>query len=342
LKISRELITGIITLAAIGLLVAGVNFLKGNSFFGGDRVYYAYFPNSGGVTPATSVFVNGVDVGKVLDIEYLPTAKDSLKRVKITFNVSVENLKFPKGTEVEAGGVDLLSKGLTVHMGRPEDGFYENESTLPGYVSEDITTTIKSYADPLSAKVEGALVSIDRMVNGVSAFWDTTATSKLESSMQEIEIAIRKFGNAASEIETLLADEKIRFSRIMSNVEAITLNLKKSNDSVKAIVGNVKKITDDLVTADFKKTIDAATETIASINAILDSAKNGEGTLGKLVHDDALYLELVETNNDLQELLNDLTVHPERYIHFSVFGAKTKGVPLTTDEEKKLKDLLKQ
>jgi phospholipid/cholesterol/gamma-HCH transport system substrate-binding protein len=44
----------------------------------------------------------------------------------------------------------------------------------------------------------------------------------------------------------------------------------------------------------------------------------------------------------LQNLVNDLTVHPERYIHFSVFGAKTKGVPITIDEEKKLKRLLNE
>ena len=68
MKISREIITGIITIAAIGFLVAGVNFLKGNSFFGGDQIYYSYCPSSGGVTQATSVFINGVDVGKVLEV----------------------------------------------------------------------------------------------------------------------------------------------------------------------------------------------------------------------------------------------------------------------------------
>jgi phospholipid/cholesterol/gamma-HCH transport system substrate-binding protein len=33
-------------------------------------------------------------------------------------------------------------------------------------------------------------------------------------------------------------------------------------------------------------------------------------------------------------------LHPERYIHFSVLGAKTKGVPITKIEEKKLRKLL--
>lgn len=341
MKISKEITTAVIALFAIALLVTGVNFLKGSSFFGGDEVYYAYLPNSGGVTPSASVFVNGVNVGKVLDLEYLPGQKDSLKRVKVTFNVSVENLKFPIGTTVEAGGIDLLTKGLTVHM--PNDlskGYYKPGATLAGFVSVDITTTLRSYADPLTTKLNAALASIDNMVNNVSAFWDTTATSELEGSLKEIKIAIKRFGSAAEQIELLVATEKVQLSRILSNVEEITANLKRSNEKVKKIVGNVEGITDDLVTADFKGTINNAKMTLQTINDVLAKAKNGDGTLGKLLDDGTLYNELVKTNKDLQNMVNDIQVHPERYIHFSVLGAKTKGVPLTNEEERKLKLLL--
>lgn len=343
MKISRELITGIITLAAIGLLVTGVNFLKGNSFFGGDEEYYAYFPTTGGVTPSTSVYVNGVDVGKVLEIKYLPNAKDSTRRVRMKFNISTENLKIVKGSTIEAGGIDLLSKGLIIHMAEDHSkGYYPIGHSLQGFVSTDFTTQIKQYADPLTQKVETGLVAINNMVDGISTFWDTTASSELESSMRELRISIKKIGKAVDQIEGLLVDERIRLSRIMSNVEAITLNLKKSNDTVKAIVGNVKILTDDLVTADFKGTIEQAKNTLASINKILDSAAAGEGTLGKLVNDDSLYIELIQTNQSMQNLVEDLQAHPERYIHFSVMGAKTKGMPLTVDEERKLKEWLKK
>ncbi|MFT6981885.1 MAG: phospholipid/cholesterol/gamma-HCH transport system substrate-binding protein [Crocinitomicaceae bacterium] len=343
MKLSKEIITGVITLAAVALLIAGVNFLKGNSFFGGDKEYYAYFPSSGGVTPATSVYVNGVDVGKVMSIEYLPNAKDSTKRVKITFNISTENLQIVKGSTVEAGGIDLLTKGLIVHMNSDYSaGYFNPGSTLPGFVSVDMMSQVQAYADPITKKLQGALVSIDNMVQGVSAFWDTTATSELEASMREIKIAIRKFGNAADQIEGLLTDERIRLARIMNNVEEITVNLRKSNDTVKAIIGNVKQITDDLVTADFKETIAQATQTIKHVNKILDEAAAGNGTLGKLLTDDKLYYDIIESNQALQGLVKDLQAHPERYIHFSVFGAKTKGVPLTVDEEEKLKELLKK
>jgi phospholipid/cholesterol/gamma-HCH transport system substrate-binding protein len=126
----------------------------------------------------------------------------------------------------------------------------------------------------------------------------------------------------------------------MSNVESITANLKKSNDQVAAIVGNAKKITDDLVTSEFKAVVSNASNTLKTLNEVLDQAKNGQGTLGKLLGDEKLYQELIDTNQELQNLVNDLQLHPERYIHFSVLGAKTKGVPLTTSEEKKLRKIL--
>ena len=37
----------------------------------------------------------------------------------------------------------------------------------------------------------------------------------------------------------------------------------------------------------------------------------------------------------MQQLVADIKLHPERYIHFSLIGAKTKGVPMTAEEEKK-------
>jgi phospholipid/cholesterol/gamma-HCH transport system substrate-binding protein len=340
LKISKELITGVIAILAIGLLVAGVNFLKGNSFFGGDDMYYAYFPNSGQLAPASSVTLNGVNVGKVLAVDYVPENAPE-KQVKVTFNITEDNVKIPKGSHIEIGSLDLFSKGMLIHLSADlSKGYHESGDFIEGVVASDMMAQVKSYADPISQKLQVMMNSIDKMVTGISAFWDSTATSEIEGSLKEVKIAIKRFGNAAEEIEGLVVSEKVKLSRILANVETITLNLKKSNEAVKKIVGNVESITDDLVTADFKGVIGNAKETLAGINDVLAAAKSGEGTLGKLLGDETLYNELVKSNTELQDLLNDIQVHPERYIHFSVLGTKTKGVPLTNSEEKKLKQLL--
>lgn len=340
MKISKEIKTGIIAILAIGLLVAGVNFLKGNSFFGGDDVYYVYFPETAGVTPATSVQVSGVVVGKVLTVG-LTGSKDPNKKVKMTFNIQENDFKIPKGSRILAGGLDLLTKGLIIEPNEDiSKGFYKPKDQIQGEVSIDITSQVRTAVDPIIVKVQAALGSLDQFINSVSSFWDTTATSELKGSLKELQVGIRKLGNVADEAGNLIASEKIRLSQILGNVESITGNLKKSNDQIAGILGNAKTLTDELVTADFKGTIAAAKNTLEKFNTTLEKANNGEGTLGKLIADDQLYNELNATNQRLQDLVEDINIHPERYIHFSVFGAKTKGVPLTPSEERRLKLLL--
>ena len=199
---------------------------------------------------------------------------------------------------------------------------------------------VKAYADPISQKLQTMMASIDKMVNSLSAFWDNSATSEIEASLKEVKIAIARFGDLAKEIQAFVGEEKLQFARIMSNVENITLNLRKSNEQVSSIIGNLKIVSDDLVTADFKGVILEAQTTLKKINYILAETNDGKGTLGKLVHDEKLYNELVESNNHLQELMDDIQIHPEKYINVSLVGRKPKGLKLKSTQEKKLTNLL--
>jgi len=49
-----------------------------------------------------------------------------------------------------------------------------------------------------------------------------------------------------------------------------------------------------------------------------------------LINDPKLYNNLSATSNKLNLLLDDVRVHPKRYINVSVFGKKDKNTPLTT------------
>lgn len=340
LKYSKEIKAGFFAILAIVIIVLGVNFLKGNSFFGRDDTYYSYMENSGQLMVASNVTLNGVIVGKVLGVDYVPNGAPG-KRVKITFTIQNSSVQLPKGTYIEIGSLDLLSKGLLVHC--PADvskGYYKPGSVLPGSLSIDMVSQVKAYADPISQKLQAMMASVDKMVGSLSTFWDDSATSEIEASLKEVKIAISRFGGLAKEIQAFVGVEKMQFARIMSNVENITLNLRKSNEQVSSIIGNLKIVSDDLVTADFKGVILEAQTTLKKINFILAETSAGKGTLGKLVHDEKLYNELVESNNQLQELVDDIEKHPERYIHVSVFGGKTKGIKLNSTQEKKLTLLL--
>jgi len=54
----------------------------------------------------------------------------------------------------------------------------------------------------------------------------------------------------------------------------------------------------------------------------LDEINAGNGSLGMLVNNDSLYLGLEKSSKELAALLEDIKLHPERYVHLSVFGRK--------------------
>jgi len=289
---------------------------------------------------SSNVTLDGVEIGKVLSIKSNPTG-DSLHKVILTFNIHNPDIRLPKGTVVEIGSLDFFTKALIVHLPITGNGnFYKAGATIPGRVSSDVVSQVKAYADPISQKLQTMMLSVDKMVGSLTSFWDTTATSELEGSLKQVKLTIKKLGNVADELQGFVASERTQFSKIMANVEAITLNLRKSNDQITGIVGNTRKITDELVTADFKGTILEAQTTLKKFNMVLAEVEKGHGTLGKLIHDDKLYAELVATNNDLQDLVTDLEAHPERYVHLSLIGGKTKGLQLSKKNEVKLNQLL--
>ncbi len=337
MKFTKEIKAAIIALASIAVLYTGINFLKGNSFLGGDIEYTAYFPNTGSIMVSSNVTLNGVTVGKVTAIKSIPNGSVN-KKVKMTFNIQEKDIRLPKGTFVEIGSLDFINKCLIIHTpANISKGYYKPNSVIPGKLSIDMVTQVKAYADPISQRLQKMMGSIDRMVISLSSFWDTTATSEIEGSLLEVKNTIKRLGRVANELEGFIASERNQFSKIMSNVESITLNIRKSNDELTKIIGNTRKITDDFVSADFKSVILDAQTTIRKLNLTLEDVENGHGTLGKLIHDEKLYNELVETNKDLQNLVTDLQANPSRYVHFSVFGKKSEGLILSEKEELKFK-----
>jgi phospholipid/cholesterol/gamma-HCH transport system substrate-binding protein len=242
---------------------------------------------------------------------------------------------------IELGSLDLLTKGLIVNYpDKIKPGYYRPGDEIPGKMSADMFSQVKQYADPISQKLQSLILHIDGMVNSLSGVFDENGSSDITASIKELRITIKKIGDLSSEIQGFVGQEKAQFSKIMNHVEQITSNLEKSSDEVSAIIGNSKKISEDMVSADFKGTILEAQTTLKKFNYMLEDVNKGNGTLGKLVHDEKLYNELVETNNELQELVDDLQAHPERYVHLSVIGRKNKGLQLTGKEEGKLKKWL--
>ena len=61
----------------------------------------------------------------------------------------------------------------------------------------------------------------------------------------------------------------------------------------------------------------------------MDNVNLGEGTLGKLLKDEALYENLEAASKEMEELIRDIKLHPARYRRI----LSKKEIPYTPPEE---------
>ena len=130
---------------------------------------------------------------------------------------------------------------------------------------------------------------------------DNSADKELKD-MAELEL---------SDLKTEFEMNEKKLSNTLSNAELMTKNL--------------AKLSDTLVNANLGETVKSLDATLMSLNSILAGLESGQGTMGKLLTDEEMYLNLTNASKELEELLREMKLHPKRFVHISVFGKKDKG-----------------
>ncbi len=64
--------------------------------------------------------------------------------------------------------------------------------------------------------------------------------------------------------------------------------------------------------------IDDLASAAQSLDSILTKLERGEGSLGRLMEDDTVYVNLKEASEELKVLIQDIREHPERYLNVEV------------------------
>ena len=72
----------------------------------------------------------------------------------------------------------------------------------------------------------------------------------------------------------------------------------------------------------------------------MDDIQHGDGTLSKLIQDTLVYMNVNQMIYEATRLVENIKVHPNRYLQFSIFGGREKS-RLDTRDEKILKRFIK-
>jgi len=141
----------------------------------------------------------------------------------------------------------------------------------------------------------------------------------------------------ATKFDDLVTSEGGKISSILSKLNAITTSISDNKDKLANVLKNFSTLSDTLAKAQIASTINNTNRVMVHAADIFDKINKGEGTMGLLVNDKKLYLELDSTTASLNKLFNDMNLHPKRYVHFSVFGKKEKKASKTEIDDLKNK-----
>ena len=306
MKINREIKTAILVLGGFSLFIYGYTFLKGNSFFKDTKTIYGIYEEVEGLISGAKVTINGLSVGKISKIDFLPNTT----KILVTMDIR-EELDFSKESTAMLYETGVIGgKAIAIIPVFNSIGVINNEDTLKTVVKPGFTELINRQIEPLQTKIESMLASADSLFSGVSNVLDNDTQSNLKSTLESLSVTAKNLNKASmAALKILDSNQK---------------NLNKTFSNIKYTSENLKSITDSISNAQFSYTIRSFTQTAESLNKIVTTIESGKGTAGKLVNDDGLYESLIGTSKELESLLSDLKNHPKRYVHFSLFGKKEK------------------
>ena len=299
-NISREFRVGLMVITAIFLFYFGFNYLKGTSIFQKNNQYTGYFENLDGLVKQSQVMVKGYKVGQVSDIQYDFT-KEKPFTVKIEIN---DNLSLPVGTTMLLtddgllGGkiIELIYASDATSQGAHKRNDILNTSTASGLMSE--------LSGGLMPRLENVLLQADSLLLSLRLL---TESPLLDASLISIEKTSADLAASSAQLKLLMQHQ---MPTLLKDVSGIADDLKGTTENIKNI--------------DFTGIVQNADYTVKNIQVLSEKLNDKENSLGLLLNDKSLYINLNSTAENADKLLIDLKENPKRYVNISVFGGKNK------------------
>ena len=319
----KETKIGLFAIITIALALWGYQFLRGFNVLAKKTVLYAVYQNVEGLRISTPIRINGLQVGLVSDFEQ---EDNDLNKIKVTFNID-DGIKVPKDAKAELVSASLMG-GSEIHLTYTTNCSGADCAQNGDYLQGVTRSLIGSFTTPDEMSQYMAELS-----KGLNTVIDTlnqrlANSEELQKSMNDAKAILANLNSTTGRIDRLMAGSSNSIEGSLKNVESITGNLKNNNEKISAIIASAEKLSKDLeainmaeLSGEVQKTMTQLQTTLKSsdkaindLSVLLKSlGEGGDGAVAMLLHDPAFASNLQATVKDLDLLLEDIRLHPERY-----------------------------
>lgn len=293
MKFSRELIVGLLGLAAMFVIYFLINFFKSIDIFDDTDKYRIEFTNIGELTNSAPVYVNGCKVGNVSSIEHNFNESNL-----VYLTVSIEKgMKLPEGTYAQIHNKLMGGSTICLVLGNGE-GVVEPGTTLKGELEAGAMGEVGN----MIPQIEAMLPKVDSMLTSLN---NIVSNPAINNTLNNLEALSGQLNATSVQLNSLVNNE-----------------IPTALDKVIKIEDDLLKVSSQLSEVDYGTMIATLETSLNNIQQITTALNEGNGTVGMLLKDTTLYGKLNETCEAANALLEDLKENPKRYVHFSLFGNK--------------------
>jgi phospholipid/cholesterol/gamma-HCH transport system substrate-binding protein len=325
----NEVLVGFVVIAGIILVVFGTIWMRGLALGREEVTVQARFNEVGQLLGGSAVKFRGVPIGRVEGIALEPTGAAVIVTLSIAGNV-----RLPGDPVVLVSPESLFGDWQAEVVSRSQFPLYDYASSLdpavlPGYalpdmsrltaVADQIARNLATISDRFEiAFTEETALNIREAIENIQEVSEqlTGLVGSQQAAIEEVARNLEQTSEAAgqaaltmqrtfAEVERAIAGG--RLTNIMENVERTSTHA----DSLVLILVSASQ--------DLRNAALRADSTFRQVSTLASSVERGEGTLGMLLRDTALYHTIVETNVEVQALLSDIRQNPRRYINLRIF-----------------------
>lgn len=281
--------------------------MKGQNLLDSARTFYVEYNNVEGLALSTPVTINGLPVGKVMDINFNEDGSG-----KLMVRLLVDNdFNFSKNSLAELYEPGLIG-GRAIAIVPAFDGAEnaKNGDVLRGEVKPGLSELVNRRLNPLQQKIEKMMMSADSLLVNLNDVFDEETKNNMKQTIAGLNQTISTFKVTTDLLNETISGNQAKIDNMINNADRATKNLADVSQSLKD--------------SNLSETIANLESTIANFDAIMTDMKNGNGSVGKLLYDEGLYNNLEGASLQLEQLLQDMKLNPKRYVHFSLFGKKPK------------------
>lgn len=293
MKRRDEILVGLFTTAAVVILIVGTIWLLRGGLEKG-YVLYGRFPWGAGLKEGQPVWLSGVTVGFVDDVDL----RDNGELV-VAFRI-YDKYKVPHGSAASIVPNGFFGDvAIALQPEGPNPTAYEEGDTVPAKPGAAGLQVIASRADSALQVTQRILGStreelVDsgglrelRLLMGALSRTATTLERVVETQSRQFELTMGTVRSRAGAVDSARVDSTVR--------------------SIQTATANFVSVTNDLKTTSTK------------LNALIAKVDSGNGNAAKLLNDDTLYRNMLSTVARFDSLLADLKKNPRRYINLTIF-----------------------